>query len=148
MHHPQQCVCVCGGVLFSSFLYHHFVLCVFLITIGLLLFLLFSRDRVSLCSPRLTWNSLCRPGWPWTQKSACLCLPSAGIKGVCHQRPALSKILKDSLFCFVLETGSYAFQVDLKNSLYNWEWLEKSPASTSRILGSQACNNSLCSAEG
>jgi hypothetical protein len=24
------------------------------------------------------------PGWPRTQKSACLCLPSAGIKGVCH----------------------------------------------------------------
>ena len=32
----------------------------------------------------LSWNSLCRPGWPWTQKSACLCLPSAGIKGVHH----------------------------------------------------------------
>jgi hypothetical protein len=32
----------------------------------------------------LSWNSLCRPGWPQTQKSACLCLPSAGIKGVHH----------------------------------------------------------------
>ena len=32
----------------------------------------------------LSWNSLCRPGWPRTQKSSCLCLPSAGIKGVCH----------------------------------------------------------------
>ena len=32
----------------------------------------------------LSWNSLCRPGWPRTQKSACLCLPSAGIKGMCH----------------------------------------------------------------
>jgi hypothetical protein len=28
--------------------------------------------------------SLCRPGWPQTQRSACLCLPSAGIKGVLH----------------------------------------------------------------
>jgi hypothetical protein len=28
--------------------------------------------------------SLCRPGWPRTQKSASLCLPSAGIKGVRH----------------------------------------------------------------
>jgi hypothetical protein len=28
----------------------------------------------------LSWNSLCRPGWPRTQKSTCLCLPSAGIK--------------------------------------------------------------------
>jgi hypothetical protein len=37
-----------------------------------------------LCVAWLSWNSLCRPGWPRTQKSACLCLPSAGIKGVCH----------------------------------------------------------------
>jgi hypothetical protein len=29
-------------------------------------------------------TSLCRPGWPRTQKSACLCLPSAGIKSVHH----------------------------------------------------------------
>jgi hypothetical protein len=36
----------------------------------------------------LSWNSLCRPGWPRTQKSACLHLPSAEIKGVCHQCPA------------------------------------------------------------
>jgi hypothetical protein len=34
--------------------------------------------------PWLSWKSLCRPGWPRTQKSTCLCLPSAGIKGVCH----------------------------------------------------------------
>ena len=34
--------------------------------------------------PWLSWNSLCRPGWPRTQKSACLCIPSARIKGVCH----------------------------------------------------------------
>ena len=32
----------------------------------------------------MSWNSLCRPGWPRTQKSACLCLLSAGIKGVRH----------------------------------------------------------------
>jgi hypothetical protein len=42
-------------------------------------FFLVFRDRVSLCS-----NSLCRPGWPQTQKSTCLCLPSAGIKGMRH----------------------------------------------------------------
>jgi hypothetical protein len=34
----------------------------------------FFQDRVSLYSP----------GCPGTQKSTCLCLPSAGIKGVCH----------------------------------------------------------------
>jgi hypothetical protein len=33
----------------------------------------------------MSWNSLCRPGWPRTQKSTCLCLPNAGIKGVCHR---------------------------------------------------------------
>jgi hypothetical protein len=32
----------------------------------------------------LSWNSLCRLGWPQTQKSACLCLQSAGIKGMRH----------------------------------------------------------------
>jgi hypothetical protein len=32
----------------------------------------------------LFWNSLCRPGWPWTQRSTCLCLLRARIKGVSH----------------------------------------------------------------
>ena len=36
---------------------------------------------ISLAVP---WNSLCRPGCPQTQKSACFCLPNAGIKGVHH----------------------------------------------------------------
>jgi hypothetical protein len=43
----------------------------------------FSRQGFS-GKPWLSWNSLCRPGWPRTQKSACLCLPSVGIKGMCH----------------------------------------------------------------
>jgi hypothetical protein len=43
----------------------------------------FSRQGFSV-QPWLSWNSLCRPGWPPTQKSTCLCLPNAGIKGVCH----------------------------------------------------------------
>ena len=34
--------------------------------------------------PWLSWRWLCRPDWPWTQKSACLCLPSAGITSVHH----------------------------------------------------------------
>jgi hypothetical protein len=37
-----------------------------------------------LCIALAALDSLCRPGWPRTQKSACLCLPSAGIKGVRH----------------------------------------------------------------
>ena len=43
--------------------------------------------------PWLSWNSLCRPGWPRTQKSACLCLPSAGIKGVHHHARLTCNIL-------------------------------------------------------
>ena len=53
-------------------------------------FILVFQDRVPLYPvlPWLSWNSLCRPGWPLNQKFACFCLPSAGIKGVCnHARP-------------------------------------------------------------
>jgi hypothetical protein len=46
------------------------------------------------------WNSLCRPGWPQTQRSGCLCLPSAGIKGMRHHRPALQLDLFVCLFGF------------------------------------------------
>ena len=46
----------------------------------LLLLFLFFVVFVLLCF----FNSLCRPGWPRTQKSVCLCLLSARIKGVCH----------------------------------------------------------------
>jgi hypothetical protein len=41
------------------------------------------QDRVSLYGPGCP-GTHSRPGWPRTQKSACLCLPSAGIKGVRH----------------------------------------------------------------
>ncbi|GAB1300331.1 PEST proteolytic signal-containing nuclear protein [Apodemus speciosus] len=40
--------------------------------------------RVSLCSPGCPGTHSGRPGWPRTQKSTCLCLPSAGITGVRH----------------------------------------------------------------
>ena len=52
----------------------------------------FSRQGFSVL-PWLSWNSLCRPGWPRTQKSACLCLPSAGIKGVRHHARLTSYFL-------------------------------------------------------
>jgi hypothetical protein len=58
-----------------------FVFVVLLVWFGLVWFG-FSRQGFSV-QPWLSWNSLCRPGWPRTQKSTCLCLPSAGIKGVC-----------------------------------------------------------------
>ena len=38
-------------------------------------------DRVSVY-PWLSWNSHCRPGWPWTQRSTCFCLLIAGINCV------------------------------------------------------------------
>ena len=44
--------------------------------------------------PWMSWNSLYRPDWPWTQMSACLCLPVAGIKGMHHHHPAFQVILK------------------------------------------------------
>jgi hypothetical protein len=39
------------------------------------------RQGFSVCV-WLSWNSLFRPGWPRTQKYACLCLPSAEIEGI------------------------------------------------------------------
>ena len=42
-------------------------------------------------------ESLCRSGWPRTQKSTCLCLPSAGIKGVRHHCPAHIFISKQTI---------------------------------------------------
>jgi hypothetical protein len=48
------------------------------------LILVFFETRIFLCSPGLSWSSLCRPGWSRTQRSTCLCLPRAGAKGVRH----------------------------------------------------------------
>ena len=45
---------------------------------------LFSRDRASPISSGYPGTHPARPGWPRTQKSARLCLQSAGIKGVRH----------------------------------------------------------------
>ena len=45
--------------------------------------------------PWLSWNSLCRPGWCRTQKSACLCLPpSAGINKRAPPTPGFKTNLK------------------------------------------------------
>ena len=57
-----------------------------------------------LCIALAVMNSLCRPGWPRTQKSTCLCLPSAGIKGVRHHARLVSPIsrhivIPGSLLC-------------------------------------------------
>lgn len=39
-------------------------------------------------------NLLCTPGWPQTQRSACLCLRSAGIRGVRHHARLSASVLK------------------------------------------------------
>ena len=61
-----------------------------------------------LCVAWLSWNSLCRPGWPRIQKSACLCLPSAWIKGVCHHTRLIN----------VLTLKSQQTQIYRKNGWY------------------------------
>lgn len=42
----------------------------------------------------MSWNLLCWPGWPLTQRSACPCLPSTGIKHVYHHCLANPSLLK------------------------------------------------------
>jgi hypothetical protein len=63
--------------LFFSFYYYYYYLFIYF----------FFWDRVYLC---LSWYSLSRPGWPRTQKSACLCLP--GLK-VCATTPSFKRLL-------------------------------------------------------
>lgn len=54
--------------------------------------LLFSLIQGLFMWPWLSWNPLSRPGWP-QKKSTCLCLHSAGIKGVCHQHSVKDLLL-------------------------------------------------------
>jgi hypothetical protein len=46
------------------------------------------QDRVSLCSPGCPGTHSVDQAGPRTQRFACLCLSSAGIKGMCHHCPA------------------------------------------------------------
>jgi hypothetical protein len=66
--------------------------------------------------PWLSWNSLCRPGWPQTQKSTCLCLPSAGIKGVHHHA---------QLQCHSLWTVHFDCFVCLSALFLLWPFLDR-----------------------
>jgi hypothetical protein len=87
---PQQSIRQRSGSLFKisfHFISFHFISFHFISFHFILVF----RDRISLCSSGCPGNSLCRPDWPRTQKSTCLCLPSAGIKGVHHHCPAIWK---------------------------------------------------------
>jgi hypothetical protein len=58
----------------------------------------FFSETGFLCVALAVLDSLCGPGWPQTQRSACLCLPSAGIKGRCHHCLATLFFLRKRLF--------------------------------------------------
>lgn len=64
-------------------------------------------DRVSLCSFWLARSALWRAGWTWTQKSSCLCLPSAGTVGV-FTTLDLHLLIGSQILCF--------------NSLFGWHF--------------------------
>jgi hypothetical protein len=65
-------------------------------------------------SPWLSWNSLCRPGWLQTQKSICLCLPSAGIKGMCHHCRVTHIFLSFLIHLGVGWGGQFLLLIELK----------------------------------
>ena len=68
---------------------------------SLFIYFFFLWQGVSLCCPDCP-GTLCRSGWPWTQTSACLCLLSAGIKGMRHHCPPHFLLLSLSEFCIWL----------------------------------------------
>jgi hypothetical protein len=66
----------------STFVLFCFVLFCFVLFCFVFVFVF--RDRVSLYNPGCPGTHFVDQGWPQTQKSVCLCLLSAGIKGVRH----------------------------------------------------------------
>jgi hypothetical protein len=69
----------------------------------------FSRQGFSV-EPWLSWNSLCRPGWPWTQKSACLCLWVLGLKA-CTTTPGYSLLFFMTAVMPIVELGQSAERI-------------------------------------
>ena len=62
------------------------------------------QDRCS-PGPWAAWNLLCRRGWPGTQRSACLCLLSAGIKAVRHHTLLERKFFNYIFFLIAASTN-------------------------------------------
>ena len=105
---------VCWEVLFCFVLFC-FVLFVFGLFVFGLVWFGFSRQVFSV-QPWLSWNSLCRPGWPQTQKSACLCLPRAGIKGVPHHCLAYLGVFEND--CMYKDVGLMIYCLYYFSSAY------------------------------
>lgn len=61
--------------------------------------------------PWLSWNSICRPGWPWTKRSTYLSLPSAGIKGMCHNHQACAFYFWDRISTCSLYLDILSFKI-------------------------------------
>jgi hypothetical protein len=66
-------------------------------------------DRVSLCSLGCPGTHSVEWSWPWTRKSTCLCLPSAGITGVRHHCLAVFYFLTKHLNEMVISEGGKSF---------------------------------------
>ena len=61
---------------------------------------LFLETGFLLCSPGCPGTQFYTPGWPQTQKSVYICLPSAGFKGVRHHRPQCAPLKQRVMVCF------------------------------------------------
>ena len=72
----------------------------------LLIFCFVFRGRISLCSSGYPRTHYVVSGWLRTQRSACLCFPSAETKGVCHHCLVFFLSIFKSHFFFSFETGS------------------------------------------
>ena len=128
------------GHLLQSFCLFRFLFCFVLFfefwVFFFFFFFEFFRDRVSLCSSGCPGaSSLSRPGWPGTQKSSCLCLPSAGIKGMRHHAQLLVCFKQGSLSSDNWPGSCYVDQAGLE--------LRDLPASTSQVLGLKTCATTL-----
>jgi hypothetical protein len=81
--------------IYQSFLF----VCLFVCFCFVCLFV-FSSQGFSVY-PWLSWTPFCRPVWPRTQKSACLCLPSYGIKCVRHHAWPICQSYPHNFDCFI-----------------------------------------------
>ena len=83
----------------------------------------------------LSWNSLCSPGWTQTQRCACLCLLSSGIKSMCCHYSA--KILLNCSSTIFSRLGSLQSKSDLTGTAnLTSQFALGIPSFEARIIGS------------